>query len=146
MEHNNLTIIRKENKLSQREVAKILNVSKSTYARWETKEEIIPLWHLVNFCKYFKVSMDYVLGISLKNSFKKYDYNKKIDAFIIGNNIKMIRMGNNLTQTELANILNTSQSTISSYECGRSLALTFFIYKLAYQFNVSIDMLCGLLK
>ena len=146
MERNNLAILRNKKDISQRELAKILKVSKSTYARWETQEEIIPLWHLINFCNYFKVSMDYVLGLSLNNNFSKYDYNKKIDKSIIGNNIKLLRKKNNLTQFDLAKTLNTSQSTISAYENGKSIVLTVFIYSLAQQFNTSIDKLCGLEK
>ena len=38
MDFSRLAMIREKKELSQREVAKILHVSKSTYARWETGE------------------------------------------------------------------------------------------------------------
>ena len=63
-----LTDIRKDHNIFQRDLATILNVSKSTYARWETKEQIIPLNHLNDFCNYFNVSMDYVMNLSRKNN------------------------------------------------------------------------------
>ena len=143
MDFSKLVILRNKKELTQREMAKILNVSKSTYARWETQEEIIPLYHLTNFCEYFKVSMDYVLGISKINKYADFDYTKKIDKVAIGNNIKILRKRNRLTQKDLARILNTSQSTISAYESGKTLVLTVFIYSLASQFNLSVDILCS---
>ena len=143
MNFSKLAILRNKKEISQREMAKILKVSKSTYARWETQEEIIPLYHLTNFCEYFKVSMDYILGISNINKYHNYDYKKKIDKTTIGNNIKLVRKKNKLTQKDLAKILNTSQSTISAYENGKTLVLTAFIYSLATQFNLSVDKLCG---
>ena len=79
MDFSKLVILRNKKDLTQREMAKILNVSKSTYARWETQEEIIPLYHLTNFCEYFKVSMDYILGISKANKYNDYNYKQKID-------------------------------------------------------------------
>ena len=66
-------MLRKKKELSQREMATILNVSKSTYARWETGEKIIPLKHLLNYCNYFNVTIDYVLGLSKENDFNKFD-------------------------------------------------------------------------
>ena len=62
-----LTKIRENNDLSQRKLAVLLNVSKSTYDRWETQEQIIPLSRLNEFCNFFNVSMHYVIGISKKN-------------------------------------------------------------------------------
>lgn len=146
MDFSKLVMLRHKKDLTQRELAKILNVSKSTYARWETQEEIIPLWHLINFCNYFKVSMDYVLGITEKNDFKNYDYTKKLDKTKIGNNIKSIRKKKKLTQKDLAEIFNTSQSTISAYENGKTLVLTVFMFSLACQFNLSVDKLCDRTK
>ena len=70
MDFSRLAMIREKKELSQREVAKILHVSKSTYARWETGEQVIPLNHLNDFCKYFKVTMDYVLNLSNQNNFR----------------------------------------------------------------------------
>lgn len=146
MDFKKLIILRQKKDLTQRALAKILNVSKSTYARWETQEDIIPLWHMKNFCAYFKVSMDYILDINPNNDYDKYDYSKKIDKVTIGNNIKTLRKQNKLTQRDLAKILNTSQSTICAYENGKTLVLTAFIYSLARQFNQSVDKLCGLEK
>ena len=139
-------MLRKKKDLSQREMANILNVSKSTYARWETGEEIIPLKHFTNFCKYFEVTMDYVLGLSKRNDFYRYDYNKTIEKENIENNIKSLRIKKNLSQKDLALIFNTSQSTISAYENGKTLLLTIFAYQIAKKFNISLDKLCNLEK
>lgn len=146
MDFSKLAVLRNKKDLTQREMAKILNISKSTYARWETQEEIIPLRHLINFCNYFKVTIDYILDLYGENNFDNYDYTKKIDKTKIGNNIKIIRKKYKLTQNDLAKILNTSQSTISAYESGKTLVLTAFMYGVACHFNLSFDELCGLNK
>ena len=142
MDFSRLAMIREKKELSQREVAKILHVSKSTYARWETGEQVISLNHLNDFCKYFKVTMDYVLNLSNQNNFNNNIYNQEINKNIIGKNIKLVRKKYQLTQKELAKAINTSQSTISSYEKGKTLILTVFIYNLALNFNLSVDKIC----
>lgn len=133
--------IRENNNLSQRDLASILNVSKSTYARWETQEQIIPLNRLVDFCNYFKVSMDYALNLSNENKYKKTI--NSLDRKLIGNNIKLIRKKFSLTQQNLADLLNTSHSTISAYEAGKTLILTIFAYQICLKYNISLDWLCG---
>lgn len=132
--------IREDNNLSQRDLASILNVSKSTYARWETQEQIIPLNRLVDFCNYFKVSMDYALNLSNENKYKKPI--SSLDRKLIGNNIKLIRKKFSLTQQNLADLLNTSHSTISAYEAGKTLILTIFAYQICLKYNISLDWLC----
>ena len=57
-----------------------------------------------------------------------------------------LRKKRNLTQNDLAKILNTSQSTISAYESGKTLVLTAFVYSLAHEFNMSVDKLCARAK
>lgn len=47
--------IREDNNLKQRDIAKILNISRPNYTRWETREKIIPLTKLNEFCNFFKV-------------------------------------------------------------------------------------------
>ena len=133
--------IRENNNLSQRDLASILNVSKSTYARWETQEQIIPLNRLVDFCNYFKVSMDYALNLSNVNKYKKPI--SSLDRKLIGNNIKLIRKKFSLTQQNLADLLNTSHSTISAYEAGKTLILTIFAYQICLKYNISLDWLCS---
>lgn len=146
MDFKLLASFRNKTGISQREIAKILHVSKSTYARWETGEEIIPLKHLINFCNYFKISIDYAIGISKKNRYKYYDYTKKLNKKDIGLNIKKLRKRKKLTQKDLANVFNTSQSTISAYESGKTMLLTVFAYELAITYHISIDELCNLKK
>ena len=138
---HNLKRIRESYDLTQREMAKLLKIGKSSYNYFETGEHIIPLKHLNNFCNVFHVSMDYVCGLTDMNipNNKRYKLNTKA----IGIKIKKIRIKNKLTQIELAKILNTSQSNISSYESGKTLILTAFIFNFAKHFNVSLDYLTG---
>ena len=48
-----------------------------------------------------------------------------------------------LTQRELAAILNTTHSVIWSYETGKRLILTAFAFQLCKKYNLSLDWLCG---
>lgn len=48
-----------------------------------------------------------------------------------------------LTQKELALHLNTTQSTISANENGKTKLLTAFAIQIVYKYNVSLDWICG---
>lgn len=133
--------LRENNELTQRELSKILKVSKSTYNRWEIGEVFIPLKHLNNLCNYYNVSMDYMINTSNEKKYKNMKTN--IDKQIIGNRLLEIRKTHNLSQTKLAKLLNTSHSTISAYEHGKTLLLTVFAYQIAVKFDISLDWLCG---
>jgi transcriptional regulator with XRE-family HTH domain len=138
---SNIKRVRESYELTQREMAKILKISKSSYNNFETGEHIIPLKHLNNFCNIFHVSMDYVCGLVDCNIHVEKKY--KLKSKEIGIKLKQIRLKNKLTQMELAKILNTTQSNISSYENGKTLILTAFIYSFAKHFKVSLDYLTG---
>lgn len=62
----------------------------------------------------------------------------------IGKTIKELRKDSNLSQTGLANIIGTTQDTISLWELGKSLPDINMLIKLAKYFNVSTDYLLGL--
>ncbi len=59
------------------------------------------------------------------------------------NLIKKLRLDKNLTQQELATILNISKSSITSYECGKRQPSARIIAKLENFFNVSADYILG---
>ncbi len=57
--------------------------------------------------------------------------------------LKELRQKNNLTQFQLAEILNLSISSITMYENGRRLPDIPTIINIAKYFNVSVDYLIG---
>ncbi|MCI9279761.1 MAG: helix-turn-helix transcriptional regulator [Bacilli bacterium] len=87
--------------------------------------------------------MDYVIGFTRKNIPNgKHEINLKI----IGKNIKTLREKNNITQIQLAKLLNTSQSTISGAENGKNILLMAFALQIVQEYHVSLDWLCGRIK
>ena len=133
--------IRENNDMSQRSLREVLKVGKSTYSRWETGEQLIPSTRLNEFCNFFHVSMDYALGIS-KTDFKTKEI-KQLDKNKIGQNLRTIRKENNLTQEDLAKLLNTSHSTISAYENGKTILLTAFAIEICKKYGYSLDWICN---
>lgn len=137
-----LNELREERNLFQKDVAKLLNTSRTNYSTWELNTKFIPLKHLNNYCNIFNVSMDYVfyLSNSRGNTINKtYKLNKKI----IAENLKKFMSDRNITQVELAKLLNTTQSTISSYVNGKTLIITSFLYQIAKEYNLSMDEMCN---
>ncbi len=137
MNYEHLIFVRENLDLSQRELANKLKVSKSTYARWETGEKIIPLIHLVNLYNLSNASLDYILGLSGKKD--KIHEPIKLNKIKIGNNLKKIRRSNNLTQRQFADSINTTQSVISSYESGNTLIQTSFLHDICLKYDVSAN-------
>jgi len=60
-----------------------------------------------------------------------------------GERLRSLREKNNLTQKDLASILNVSHSNISKYEAGSLEPNLAFINKASKYFKVSIDYLLG---
>lgn len=143
MNLDRLINLREDADLLQNDMGEILKVTQSNYSRWETGKEIIPLRKLNMLCNYFNVSADYILGLAKENrEIKKIELNSQE----IGKRIRELRDKNDVTQVELASLLNTSQSTISAYESGKTLILTAFAIQICKEYKVSLDYLMGRTK
>ena len=59
---NRLKELRKEKKLSQKEIAKEMSISEKTLSRWENGESQIKPEKAQQLAKYFGVSVGYLLG------------------------------------------------------------------------------------
>lgn len=59
----NLKELRENKGLTQREIAKLLNISQVTYCNWENDKTEPDLNNLIRLCRFFMVSTDYLLGI-----------------------------------------------------------------------------------
>lgn len=135
--------IREDHDISQSKMADILGTSRSTYSLWELGINIIPLKNLCKYADYFNYSIDYVLGLS-KN--RKEVIIKGLDPIILGKNLRELRISNNYSQEQLANIIGVTQVCITRYEKGVVYISTSNLYKLSKLFKVSMSKLCGKTK
>lgn len=57
-----LRTLRKEEKLTQQNLADIINVKRATIAKWESKNAVPDIDTLQKIAVYFKTSIDYLIG------------------------------------------------------------------------------------
>ena len=127
--------------LNQSDIANILGVSRSTYSMWESNNDIFPIKRLITFCDYFNVSIDYILDLT--NTLQYSNNKKQIDTILSGKRLKELRKSTNLTQVQLANILNIAPTIIVEYEHGRYIVSIHVLYSLCKKYNISADYLLG---
>ena len=69
--------LREYNNMSQYDIAKLLNIKRSSYNQFEQQYDIIPIKRLNEVSNIFDCSIDYILGLTNK---KKYiNSNKEIN-------------------------------------------------------------------
>ena len=127
--------------LTQEDVAKILNVARSTYNQYEQQYDIIPIKHLNTLVNHFKISFDYVFDFTELKRYK--DEINEIDTKISGKRLKKLRKEFKLTQDKLAKKLNIANTIISEYERGHYPISTATLYSLSNLFKISSDYLLG---
>lgn len=127
--------------LKQKDLTDFFNVTSSTISGWEIGKDTIPLKHLIKYANEYNFSLDYLFGLKEKN--EPY-FPLDIDLKLIGKNLRIIRKQNNLTQEDIAKVLNTSASGYAHYENARNLIPTTFIFSLSFIYkDFSIDKILG---
>lgn len=66
--------IREDNDLTQQQIAEILGTSQTMYARYERGANELPIRHLIRLAEYYRLSTDYLLGLT--NEMKPYPSKK----------------------------------------------------------------------
>ena len=56
--------LREDADLTQTQVAEYLGMKQQQYARYESGAQEIPLHHFIALAKYYKVSLDFLAGLS----------------------------------------------------------------------------------
>ena len=133
--------LRTNAKLTQEQLANILEINRVQYNQYENNYNTIPLKHLNKLSNYFNVSIDYLLGLSKKIQYE--NIMKEINPNKSWQRLKEFRKENKITQDKIAKILNTNQSVIANYERGRTVIATPFLYTICKKYNISADYLLG---
>ncbi len=130
--------IREKRNLTQQQVADMMHVHRTTYNAWENGKDFISFSRLYQFALLFNVSLDYLIG---KAPFVPIEYPRAttLDKNVVGEKIKNFRESKNLSQEQLAKILNVSQGSISNYETGNTLITTSYILTLVNKYDCSLD-------
>lgn len=123
--------LREELNMTQKELADRVQVTPKAISFYELNQREPSNELLVEFSKIFNVSTDYLLGNHINN------------LNILSKRIKYLREEKGLSQKELANYLNISNSTLSQYESGVRVPSDEIKIKLAKYFNVTTDYLLG---
>lgn len=66
--------LRIEKKLTQQELSKIFNVSKTTICQWETHKQEANLDDVVKIATFFDVTTDYLLGLENEDGTKRTNF------------------------------------------------------------------------
>ena len=139
--YKRLKDIREDLDMSQEDIAKKLKVERSVYSKWEREIEIMPLNRVNQFANITGYSLDYISGLTNNN--KKTNSKQEINKKETGIRLRNIRKSMKISQKQLANPLNTTQSTISAYENGKTLILSAFLYQICKKYSISMDWFCG---
>ena len=74
--------LRKENKKNQTEIAKAINLSQQTYAKYELEQLEPSIDTLCKLADFYNVSLDYLVGRNFNN---KYGYLSEIEQNLLDN-------------------------------------------------------------
>ena len=129
---NRLKELRKEKKLTQKELAEETDIAYRTLQRWENGESQIKPEKAEKLANFFGVSIAHLLGYE-DNDFEKANQNR----------LKELRKEKALTQADLAELLEVTKLTISNWENGVSSIKSDRLKKLCEIFDVDAPYLLG---
>lgn len=58
--------LREDLDIKQKDIAEYLHIKQNTYSKYENEQRQLPIDVLIKLAEYYKVSTDYILGVSDK--------------------------------------------------------------------------------
>ena len=129
---NRLKELRKEKKLTQKELAEETDIPYRTLQRWENGESQIKPEKAEKLANFFGVSIAHLLGYE-DNDFEKANQNR----------LKELRQEKKYTQAQIAKLMDVNVKTISRWEKGEFEIKPAQAKMLADYFGVSEAYLLG---
>lgn len=165
---SNMSKLRKQFNLTQREICSVVGVNASTYKHYELGDRMVPISVLQDLAKFYKVSTNYFFEnmpeLSMKESIELSKYANEVSnstqkyiAIDLKNptkgleelemkiqararlRIKNVRLENNKSQKEIAKYLEVDLSTYNKYEKGSRKLSNEVVKKLAEYYNISVS-------
>lgn len=165
---SNMSKLRKQFNLTQREICSVVGVNASTYRHYELGDRMVPISVLQDLSKFYKVSTNYFFEnmpeLSMKESIELSKYANEVSnstqkyiAIDLKNltkgleelemkiqararlRIKNLRLENNKSQKEIAKYLEVDLSTYNKYEKGSRKLSNEVVKKLAEYYNISVS-------
>lgn len=165
---SNMSKLRKQFNLTQREICSVVGVNASTYKHYELGDRMVPISVLQDLAKFYKLSTNYFFEnmpeLSMKESIELSKYankarssTQKYITIDLKNptkgleelemkiqararlRIKNLRLENNKSQKEIAKYLEVDLSTYNKYEKGSRKLSNEVVKKLAEYYNISVS-------
>ncbi len=138
MYKNNLKKVRKANRLTQDNIAKLLNCSRSAYNNWERKVNMLSLDIADQLSIFFNVSLSYLLGLKLyettNNKINPMNYNPLL------RNLEQLKGLHGHTYEDIIKYLKCQVRTCQRYFNGNYKIPLELLSKL---YSIDLDTLCG---
>ncbi len=128
--NTNLSFLRKKRGLSQREMAKVIGLTSSAIAFYETGDREPSLKNLIKIAEYFSVSIDDLLLKDLRPQ-----------GSVLTRNLKYLRNREHYSQEDMAKLLKVSKANMSKYESGAAELSNQGLINVSQFFGVTIDAL-----
>jgi len=141
VEYKRIKDLREDHDYTQDYIANYLETNRSSYANWESGDNLIPLDKLDMLSVFYNVPFSYLLGI--KNKFDKSIKIKKIDYDKLLENLNNYRNELNLTYQQIADYLKVSKATAFKYYNEQLTIPTDALVLLGELNKCDIDELCN---
>lgn len=141
VEYKRIKDLREDHDYTQDYIANYLETNRSSYANWESGDNLIPLDKLDMLSVFYNVPFSYLLGI--KNKFDKSIKIKKIDYDKLLENLNNYRNELNLTYQQIADYLKVSKATAFKYYNDQLTIPTDALVLLGELNKCDIDELCN---
>lgn len=138
-----IKILRDLKGLTQSELAKELNISRTLINSWENGYTNISLKQIVRLSYYFKVPVDYILGLTTKFDRNIYEFKENLDIKYLGEHLKIIRKLERLSQEQFSKLVHIPRSTIGRYENSKSTLSSVDLKQICNTFGYSTDWCIG---
>lgn len=133
---------REKRKLSQHEIASMLNIKENAYQHYEYGHVKPKAKVLTEMAELFEVSTDFLLGLSDNDEIKRSKFEENIKESI-STIIRAERKKLGITQKQMATRLGLGYTTYQQYENCKRIPVNESLIHMANYFHVEMDTLLG---